>query len=60
MQIIRIILMSQIIPVNGLEWVKYLSQFKEGFTKHYDENSDKSCILDVGVDYPKNGKYKKA
>ena len=44
MRIIRIISMSQKISVNGFEWVKYLSQVKEGFTKHYDENSDKQVL----------------
>ena len=31
--------MSQKLPIDGLKWVEDLSQFNEGFTKNYDENS---------------------
>ena len=46
--------MSLKLPVNGLEWVEDLSQFKEDFIKNYDENSDKGYFLEVDVEYPKN------
>ena len=46
--------MSQKLPVNGFEWVEELSQFKEDFTKNYDENSNKGYVLEVDVEYPKN------
>ena len=29
--------MSQKLPVNDFEWVEHLSQFKENFTKNYNE-----------------------
>ena len=45
--------MSLKLPVNGLEWVEDLSQFKEDFIKNYDENSDKGYFLEVDVEYPK-------
>ena len=31
--------MSQKLPIDGLKWAEDLSQFNEGFTKNYDENS---------------------
>ena len=31
-----------------------LSKFNESFIKNYDENSDKGCILERDVEYPKN------
>ena len=48
--------MSQKLPVNGVEWVKNLSecnsiQFNESFIRNYDENSDIGCFLDVEIDY---------
>ena len=46
--------MSQKLPVNGFEQVEELSQFKEDFTKNYDENSNKGYVLEVDVEYPKN------
>ena len=46
--------MSQKLPLNGIEWVEDLSQFKEDFIKNYDENSDKGYFLQVDVKYPKN------
>ena len=47
--------MSKKLPVNGFEWVEKsrLSRFNEIFIKHYDENSNKGCFLEVDVDYPK-------
>ena len=46
--------MSQILPVNGFEWMKKLSKFGECFIKNYDKNNDKGYILEVDVKYPKN------
>ena len=46
--------MSQILPINGFEWVKELSQFNEDFIKNYDEDSNKGYFLEVDVEYPKN------
>ena len=45
---------AQKLPVNGLEWVEDLCQFKQDFIKNYDENSDKGYFLEVDVEYPKN------
>ena len=45
--------MSQKLPTNGFKWVEDLSQFNEGFTKNYDENSDIGHFLEVYIDYPK-------
>ena len=45
--------MSQKRPVNGFEWIKELSQFKEDFIKN-DEDSNKGYFLEVDVEYPKN------
>ena len=41
------------LPVDGFEWVEELSQFKEGFIKNYDEDSNKGYFLEVEVEYPK-------
>ena len=38
--------MSQILSVNGFEWVEKLSKFNERFIKTYNENSDKGCFLE--------------
>ena len=46
--------MSQKLPVNGFKWIKKLSKFDEDFIKNYNENSNKRCILEVDVGYPKN------
>ena len=45
--------MSQKLPVNGFKWIKKLSKFNKNFIKNYDENSNKGCILEVDVKYPK-------
>ena len=42
------------LPVNSFKWVKKLSKFDECFIKNYDENNDKSYILEVDVEYPKD------
>ena len=39
-------------PINGFEWLEYLSQFEEEI-KNYDEDSNKGYLLKVDVEYPK-------
>ena len=46
--------MSQILPVNGLEWVENVSKFNEDFIKKYDENSNTGYFLEVETEYPKS------
>ena len=43
--------MSQKLPVNGFEWINYVTEIDEKFIKHYDEDSDKAYILEVDVKY---------
>ena len=45
--------MSQKLPINGFEWVKYLSKFNEDFIKKYDEDSNIGYFLEVDAEYPK-------
>ena len=45
--------MSQKLPINGFEWVKYLSKFNEDFIKKYDEDSNRGYFLEVDAEYPK-------
>ena len=46
--------MPQKLPVNGFEWVKELSKFKEDFIKNYYEDSNKRYFPEIVVEYPKN------
>ena len=46
--------MSQKLPVNGFKWIKKVSRFDENFIKNYNEDSNKGCIFEVDVEYPKN------
>ena len=48
--------MSQKLPIGNFEWIKKddISKFDEKFTKNYDENSDKGCIFELDVEYPKH------
>ena len=46
--------MSQKLPVGGFKQKKNLLKFNEDFIKNYDEDSDKGCIFEVDVEYPKN------
>ena len=39
-------------PINGFEWLEYLSQFEEEI-KNYDEDSNKGYFLKVDVEYQK-------
>ena len=45
--------MSQKLPVNNFKWVEDTSKINEEFIKNYNENSNKGCILEVDVKYPK-------
>ena len=46
--------MSEPLPVDGFDWIKYLSKIDEDFIKNYDKDNDKGYILEVDVKYPKN------
>ena len=48
--------MSQKLPIGNFEWIEKddISTFDEEFIKNYDENSDRVCILEVDVEYPKD------
>ena len=48
--------MSQKLTVDNFNWIEKddISNFNEKFIKNYDENSDKGCIPEVDVEYPKN------
>ena len=41
--------MSQKLPVNNFEWVKYTSQFDEDFIENYNEESNEGYFLEVDV-----------
>ena len=43
--------MSQKLPVNNFEWIKYTSQFNEDFIKNYNEESDEGYFPEVDVQY---------
>ena len=45
---------SQRLPINKLKWKKSMLKFSDKFIENYNENSDKGCILEVDVEYPKN------
>ena len=42
---------SQKLPVNNFEWIKYTSQLNEDFIKSYNDESDKGYLLQVDVQY---------
>ena len=42
--------MSQKLPVNGIQWVKKLSKFKEDFINKYNEDSNTGYFLEVDVE----------
>ena len=46
--------MSEPLPVDGFDRIKYLSRIDEYFIKNYDKDSDKGYILEVDVEYPKH------
>ena len=45
--------MRKTLPVDDFEWAKDLSIYTENSVKNYDENSNRGCILEVDIDYPK-------
>ena len=45
--------MSEPLPIDGFDWIKDLSKINEDFIKNYYKDSDKGCILEVDVKYPK-------
>ena len=49
--------MCQKLPMKNFNWCKDLTYINQKFIKNYDEDSsEKGCILEVGVEYPKNYK----
>ena len=46
--------MSEPLPVSGFDWMEDLSKIDEDFIKNYDKDSDKGCILELDIKYPKN------
>ena len=51
--------MSRKLPVDGFKWKKDTSKFNEDFIKNCDEDSDKGFIIQVDVEYPKEGLFNK-
>ena len=45
--------MCKKLPVNDFEWAHDLSKYTENVKKNYDENSNRGCILEVDIEYPK-------
>ena len=45
--------MSKKLPVDGFEWVEYLSTIDEGFIKNYDGDSNVGYFIEADIDYPK-------
>ena len=43
--------MSQKLPINNFEWIKYTFQFNEDFIKTYNEGTDEGYFLEVDVQY---------
>ena len=41
--------MSQKLPVNNFEWIKYTSQFNEDFIKNFNDESNKGDFVKVDV-----------
>ena len=41
----------QKLPVTNFEWIKDTSQFRQDFTKNYNEEGDKGYFLEVDVQY---------
>ena len=46
------LVMFQKLPMNGFKWKKNVSKFNEQFIKSYDEDSNKTYIYEVDVEYP--------
>ena len=43
--------MSQKLPVDNFEWIKYTFQLNKDFIKNYNEESDEGYFLEVDVQY---------
>ena len=43
--------MSQKLPVNNFDQIKYTSQFNEDFIETYNEGTDEGYFLEVDVQY---------
>ena len=41
----------QKLQVNTFEWINNTSKFNEDFIKHYNEENDEGCILEVNIQY---------
>ena len=44
--------MSQKLPVNNFDWIKYIFQFNEDFIKNYNKETDDEYFFEVDVQYP--------
>ena len=44
--------MSQNVPVDTFEWIKYTSQFNKDFVEKYNEENDEGYFLEVDIQYP--------
>ena len=44
--------MSQKLPINGIKWIKNVTEIDEKFIKNYDEDSNKGYIFEADVKYP--------
>ena len=45
--------MYKMLPVSDFKWADDLSKYSENFIKNYDENSNRGCIFEVDIEYPK-------
>ena len=45
---------SEKMSLNSLKWRKIINELNKKFIKNYYEDSDKRCILEIDVEYPKN------
>ena len=46
--------MSQKLPADAFKWKENISEFNEEFIKNCDEDSNKGCVLEVDIEYPRN------
>ena len=46
--------MSQKLPINGFQWVEYISESDEGFIKCYNEKRGEGYFLEADIQYPEN------
>ena len=45
--------MYKMLPVSDFKWADDLSKYSENFIKNYDEDSNRGCIFEVDIEYPK-------